>query len=300
MAPWRPKGQNCCTAKDTDPGAFHERLSGACPADAFHDRAPLRLRRGGCVARLHCGGRRHRRVGTRRGGKVRRQRAGADQLDRRSRRRQGRRRRRAGPEGVQGRLPAVLRGGLARHRFEPGFRRPGPAEDRLARLRRDVGCGQRRLRALPGAVAGRDPRHGSARHRRTQADLSREARVGAVGGHHVPHRAAGRLRSLLAHDARRAEGRPLPRHRAEDLHHLGRPADDGEHRSPRARAAAGRAARHPGHLAVRRAEIQAERRRHAGRAERRAGGVGRAQDGHPRQPDLPCSPSATRAAPRAI
>ena len=108
-----------------------------------------------------------------------------------------------------------------------------------------------------------------------------------MDGHDVPDRAAGRFGSRGADHARRAAGRrQLPAHRPQDLHHLGRPPHGREHHPPRACAAAGRAAGHQGHLAVPRAEVQAQCRRHARRAQRRVPGLGRAQARHPREPDL--------------
>ena len=55
----------------------------------------------------------------------------------------------------------------------------------------------------------------------------------------------------------------------EDLHHVRRARHGREHHPPRARAAAGRARRHEGHFALHRAEVRRERRRFAGRAQRR-------------------------------
>ena len=116
------------------------------------------------LAGFPVGRRRHHRGRARGGREVRERRAGPDQRHRRPAGRQGGRRRRAGARGIHGRLRQVLRRRLAGHREQSRVRRPGPAEDPGGRLRRDVGGRERRLRALPGTVAGRDPRHGSPRH----------------------------------------------------------------------------------------------------------------------------------------
>jgi hypothetical protein len=59
-----------------------------------------------------------------------------------------------------------------------------------------------------------------------------------------------------------------------------------EHHPSGAGAHRGRAGRHQGHLAVRRAEVPGQCRRLARRAQRRHLRLDRAQDGHPRQFDL--------------
>ena len=81
-------------------------------------------------------------------------------------------------------------------------------------------------------------------------------------------------------------GRPLPDHRPEDLHHLRRARHGREHRAPGAGAHARRAGRRARHLAVHRAEVPGRRRRQAGQAQRSALRVARAQARHPCQPDL--------------
>ena len=60
-------------------------------------------------------------------------------------------------------LRQVRRGRLAGHRRQSGLRRAGPAQDDLDRLRRNVGGGQRRFRAVPRVVAGRHSRARSSR-----------------------------------------------------------------------------------------------------------------------------------------
>ena len=109
---------------------------------------------------------------------------------------------------------------------------------------------------------------------------------GEWSGHDEPDRASGRVRPVGGAHARGARGRPLPHPGHQDLHHLGRARHDREHRAPRARPHARCARGREGHLALHRAEIPAERRRHAGRAQRRALRFDRAQDGHTREPDL--------------
>ena len=93
--------------------------------------------------------------------------------------------------------------------------------------RRDPGVGdvaQRQLRVLP--VPDPDPGRGRAaaavRHRRAAGALSAQAGQRRVGGHHVPDRAACRLRRRRAQDPGGARGRPLPHPRHQDLHHLRR------------------------------------------------------------------------------
>ena len=80
--------------------------------------------------------------------------------------------------------------------------------------------------------------------------------------------------------------RQLSHHRAEDLHHLRRARSHRQHHPFRAGAAARRAAGHARHLAVPGAEIPAQRRRLARRAQRRARAFDRAQARHPRLADL--------------
>ena len=80
--------------------------------------------------------------------------------------------------------------------------------------------------------------------------------------------------------------RQLSHHRPEDLHHLRRARSHRQHHPFRAGAPARRAAGHQGHLAVPGAEISAQCRRLAGRAQRRARAFDRAQARHPRLADL--------------
>ena len=67
-----------------------------------------------------------------------------------------------------------------------------------------------------------------------------------------------------------------------------------EHRPPRAGAAARRAGRLEGHLAVRRAEVERQGRRPPRRAQRHLVRRPRAQDGHPRQRDRADRPRRRR------
>ena len=70
---------------------------------------------------------------------------------------------------------------------------------------------------------------------------------GRVDRHHVPDRAAGRLRRRRLQDpGGQARRRHLPHHRREDLHHLRRSRPDRQHRPPGPRPHPGRAPRHEG------------------------------------------------------
>ena len=165
--------------------------------------------------------------------------------------------------------------------------RPGAAACAQRRLHRDVEFGLDGVRHRPGADHGRGRGAGRLRHRRAQAHLSAQARVRRMDGHDAAHRAAGRLRRRRAAHQGRARGRRhLPHHRAEDLHHLRRARPHRQHHPFRAGAAARRAARQPGHLAVPGAEVPGQRGRLARRAQRRARAFDRAQARHPRLADL--------------
>ena len=120
-----------------------------------------------------------------------------------------------------------------------------------------------------------------------QAHLSGKARVRRMDGHDAAHRAAGRLRRRRAAHARRARRRRhLSPQGTEDLHHLRRARSHRQHHSFRAGAAARCAARHARHFAVSGAEISAQCRRLARRAQRHSRPFGRAQARHPRLADL--------------
>ena len=142
--------------------------------------------------------------------------------------------------------------------------------------------------AVPDADARRDRGARACAARTAQKrDLPAEAGRRRMDRHDEPDRAAGRLRPRRGAHPRGAAGRrQLPHHRPEDLHHLRRARPDRQHRAPRARAPARRAGRRQGHLALRRAEVPGQRRRHARRAQRRALRLDRAQARHPREPDL--------------
>ena len=99
-----------------------------------------------------------------------------------------------------------------------------------------------------------------------------------------------------AHARRAQRRRQLRDHRHQDLHLRRRARPGREHRAPGARAPAGRAGRHQGHLAVHRAQVPARRRRQRRRAQRRQVRLDRAQDGHPRQRHLRDQPRRRQAA----
>ena len=95
---------------------------------------------------------------------------------------------------------------------------------------------------------------------------------------------------LLRTKAEPAARRQLPDHRQQDLHHRRRARPGRQHRPPGAGAAARCTGRQQGHLAVRGAEVPGQRRWLAGRAQSDLLRRARAQDGHPRQRDLPDEP----------
>ncbi len=143
------------------------------------------------------------------------------------------------------------------------------------------------LRHVSGPHAGRDRGDPHPRHAGAEGRLSAEDDRGQMDRHHEPHGAALRHRSRsAAHQGGQAERRQLQDHRHQDLHLGGRARPHREHRASRARAHRGRARRHPRHHAVHRAEVPGERRRHAGRAQRRHLRLDRREDGHPRQRHL--------------
>ena len=123
-----------------------------------------------------------------------------------------------------------------------------------------------RLRARPAADGRRDRGGACPWLGASQADLSRQARLGRVDGHDEPDRAAGGLRSQRApHAGRAGRRRHLPHHRPEDLHHLWRARSDREHHPSRAGAPARCAGRDARHLALPGAEIPGQPGRHARR-----------------------------------
>ena len=134
--------------------------------------------------------------------------------------------------------------------------------------------------------------HGSDALKRTYLE---KARVRRMDRHHAAHRAAGRLRRRRAAHARRARRRRHLSHQGpEDLHHLRRARSHRQHHPFRAGAPARCAARHARHFAVPGAEIPAQCRRLARRAQRRARPFGRAQARHSRLADLHHDPRRRR------
>ena len=182
---------------------------------------------------------------------------------------QDRRRARRGAEGrgrdhagrLEGTLPALDRGRLERAVGAGRIWRPGAADDARRRRARNVEFRLDGLRHRPDADHGRGRGDREARFRGVEAQISRKARVRRMDGHDEPDRAAGRLRSRRAADARRAgRRRHLPHLRPEDIHHLWRARFHRQHRASGAGAAAGRAGRHARHVAVPGAEIPARTR----------------------------------------
>jgi len=116
-----------------------------------------------------------------------------------------------------------------------------------------------------------------------------------MDGHDAAHRAAGRLRRRgLGHPRRRARPTAPIGSRPEDLHHLWRARFHRQHHPFRAGAAARCATRHARHFAVFGAEIFAESRRLARRAQRHPRPFGRAQARHSRLTDLHHDPRRRR------
>ena len=187
---------------------------------------------------------------------------------------------------VQGRLPSVLRKRLDGAQQEHGVRRAGPAAAARDGGRGNVALVEPRLRPVPDADARRDRGDRVARVGRAEADIPAEHGGRHVDRHDEPDRAAGGLRPRRGAHARGAAGR---RHvqalRHQDLHHLRRARLHRQHHPSRARAHAGCAAGGQGDFAVRRAEVSGQRRRVAGRAQRRRLRVARAQARHPLEPD---------------
>ena len=152
---------------------------------------------------------------------------------------------------------------LGRARGTRGSRRPGPALAVEHRRQRIVGRRQRLVPALPAAVPGGDRRDPPVRHGGAAPGLWRAAGQRALDRGDVPDRAAGGLgRGCPAHP-RRPRRRPLPDHRHQDLHHLGRARPRREHRPSGAGTDRRRPRRHQGHLPVHRAQVPAGRRRRA-------------------------------------
>ena len=176
------------------------------------------------------------------------------------------------PGRLQGRVREVRRRRLAGAQLRPGVRRPGAAAPAEPVLLRDAQFEQPGLDDVPGAVARRLRGAACARLGRAEGALPAEADQRRLDRHDVPDRAAVRHRPRpAAHQGRAAARRQLPAHRQQDLH-LGRRARPGrEHHPPGAGAPARCAGRLEGHFAVRRAEVQGQRRRQPRRAQRRSG-----------------------------
>ncbi len=170
---------------------------------------------------------------------------------------------------LQGGLRRLSRGRLAGPRSRDRVRRPGTAASAADRVLRDAVLDQPGL----GDVPRTDDRcvrvPAEACLRRAEGAFPAEARLGTVDRHDVPDRAALRHRSRhAAYEGRAATRRQLPADRREDLHFLRRARHGGEHRAPRARAPAGRAARDERNLALHRAEVRAHRNRRERRGRR--------------------------------
>ena len=192
------------------------------------------------------------------------------------------------PRGVQARLRQVRRGRLAGPERRGRVRRRRVPRGGAGLRARVLDGGQRRADHGPGLTTGAIELPPGVGHRGAEGDLPPQARHRRVDRHDEPHRAAGRLR-------RRAVRPPRPCRRA-----------TAPTRSPARRSSSPSAsttwpttsstwcwpalpeapAGHQGHLAVHRAQVPGERRRHARRAQRRPLRVDRAQDGHPRLPHL--------------
>ncbi len=210
------------------------------------------------------------------------------------------------PAGFKEAYQEIRRGRLDRLAGSGGVRRPRLAAAAARSDARDVERGQHRLRQRTAAQPGRDRGDRARRLRGAEEALHPQSRLGQMDGDDVPDRAAGRLGSRAGAHARRPRRRPLQDLGHEDLHHVRRARHGREHHPPRARALAGRAGGHEGHLALHRAEVPRQRRRQPRRAQRRRVFGHRAQAGHQRQPDLHAelrreaekAPSATSSASR--
>ena len=120
-----------------------------------------------------------------------------------------------------------------------------------------------------------------------KADIRAEDGGGTMDRHHESHRAAMRHRSrAAAHQGRQAGRRQLQDIGNQDFHLRRRARSRRKHHPSGAGADRGRAGRHQGRVAVRRAENPGQCRRIAGRAQRRVLRFDRTQDGDSRQFDL--------------
>ena len=183
---------------------------------------------------------------------------------------------REGAEGVHRRRAdgRLVRRGVRRH-AAAAHRRPGGVRLVQGGQRRHVGLSVPHHGQRPPAARPRQP--GADRHLRAA-----RAR-GPLVRHHGAVGAAGRLVARRHHHPGRAPGRRhLPADRQQDVDLRRRPRADREHRPPGAGQDPRRSARREGHLAVRRPQVPGERRRLAGRAQRRRPGRAQPQDGLPR------------------
>ena len=124
---------------------------------------------------------------------------------------------------LEGRLPRLGTSRLERPRLAGAMGRAGPAASCQRRVRGDVELGRDGVRSRAGADHGGGRCARGAWQRRTQAQLSAEARLRRVDGNDATDRAAGRLRCRrIAHQGRARRRRQLSHHRPENLHHLRR------------------------------------------------------------------------------
>ena len=127
---------------------------------------------------------------------------------------------------------------------------------------------------LPGTRPPRLPRAARA--------LPAEPGLRPLDGDDVPDRASCRHRPRAhSNEGRPGDGRQLPHHGPEDLHHLRRPRPDREHRPPRARQASGCSRGHSRDLDVRRPQGPGRRQPQPSGCDR-----ARAQDGICRDADV--------------
>ena len=195
-----------------------------------------------------------------------------------------------------------------------GVRRPGPRQGGHVRRLRGAVARLHRRRLARHALGDRRRADPGRRHRGAEAEVSAEDRLGRAAADRRVHRAQHRLRPRLAQDARRARGRRLQGHGAEDLDHASRARrpDDaaGAHQSHREglqgplHAAGREAARQrrrsvPGQGHVRRRDRGAGLSRHEGVRHllRRLRGAGGAAAGRRRGPGLQAADDDLRGRP---
>ena len=190
--------------------------------------------------------------------------------------------------GLPRRLPAVRRRRLAAARRPPGVRRPARCRCVLVTAVEEIwGSANLAFKLCPMLTHGAVHALELCGSPRAEAPVSAEDGQRRVDRHDGAHRAAGRLgprrRSARARcpraittgsSARRSSSPGAITTCTPNIIHMVLARIDG--------APAGR----QGHLAVHRAEVPGERRRHARGAQRRALRVDRAQARHPREPHL--------------